>query len=83
MRTTVTLDPDTERLLREESRKTGNSFKKVLNEAVRASLCRRPQVKTVLTPLFEAPFPPVLEHANFNHLGSDWDDETTLDELST
>jgi hypothetical protein len=82
MRTTVTLEPDTEKLLKEESHKTGKSFKKVLNEAVRTALSRRSEGKTVLTPLFEAPFPPAVENANFNRLGSDWDEETTLDELS-
>lgn len=38
MRTTVTLDPDVERYLREACRVRGKSFKKVLNEALRASL---------------------------------------------
>ena len=34
MRTTVTLDPETERLLREAMRQRGQSFKEVLNAAV-------------------------------------------------
>ena len=34
MRTTVTLDPETERLLREAMRQRGQSFKEVLNRAV-------------------------------------------------
>jgi hypothetical protein len=38
MRTTVTLDPDVEHLLRQEVRKSGMSFKVVLNRAVRESL---------------------------------------------
>ncbi len=38
MRTTVTLDPDVERYLRDACRARGKSFKKVLNEALRASL---------------------------------------------
>jgi hypothetical protein len=38
MRTTVTLDPDVEQLLREAVRKRGQSFKTVLNHAVRESL---------------------------------------------
>lgn len=38
MRTTVTLDPDVERLLKEEVHRTRSSFKAVLNNAVRASL---------------------------------------------
>jgi hypothetical protein len=38
MRTTVTLDPDVETLLRKEMRRRGEPFKQVLNDAVRAGL---------------------------------------------
>jgi hypothetical protein len=38
MRTTVTLDSDVERLLRQAVRRTGRSFKDVLNRAVREAL---------------------------------------------
>jgi hypothetical protein len=38
MRTTVTIEADTEHLLREEVHRTGQSFKKVLNLAVRRAL---------------------------------------------
>ncbi len=38
MRTTLTLDPDTEKLLRDEQHRTKNSFKEVLNNAVRTAL---------------------------------------------
>lgn len=41
MRTTVTLDPDVERMLRVTMRERGSSFKEALNEAVRTGL-RRP-----------------------------------------
>jgi len=38
MRTTLTLDPDTEKLLRDEQHRTKSSFKEVLNTAVRTAL---------------------------------------------
>jgi hypothetical protein len=38
MRTTVTLDPDVEALLRKHVRQSGEAFKQVLNNAVRAGL---------------------------------------------
>jgi hypothetical protein len=38
MRTTVTLDPDVERLLRETMRRSRKGFKQVLNEALRRGL---------------------------------------------
>ena len=40
MRTTVTLDPDTEQLLRQRMRERRISFKQALNEAVRDGLTR-------------------------------------------
>ena len=38
MRTTVTLDDDVERLLREEMHQSGRSFKETLNAAVRSGI---------------------------------------------
>lgn len=38
MRTTVTLDPDVEALLRKTMRERGLSFKEALNEAIRSGL---------------------------------------------
>lgn len=38
MRTTVTLDPDAEMLLRRRMRERGQSFKQTLNEAIRNGL---------------------------------------------
>lgn len=38
MRTTVTLDPDVESMLRKEVRRRGEPFKRVLNNAIRAGL---------------------------------------------
>ena len=38
MRTTVTLDPDTERIVRDRMRERGVSFKQALNDAIRAGL---------------------------------------------
>lgn len=40
MRTTVTLDPDLQRLLKETALRSGRPFKQVLNDAVRAGLQR-------------------------------------------
>ena len=38
MRTTVTLDPDVESMLRKEVRRRGEPFKQVLNNAIRTGL---------------------------------------------
>ena len=46
MRTTVTLDPDVDRLLREVVRERDLSFKDAVNEAIRAGLTKeRPRQK--------------------------------------
>jgi hypothetical protein len=42
MRTTVTLDPDVERLLKNEAHARGQSFKMALNEAVRKAFQTSP-----------------------------------------
>ena len=84
MRTTVTIDADTEHLLRQEVRRTGRSYKEILNLAIRRSLLPRAEEnKSVkVTPLFKAPFPPALSRGSMNRLADQWDDEDTLRELT-
>lgn len=82
MRTTVTIDADTEALLKEEAARTGQSFKAVLNHAVKQALGRRSREIRV-EPLFPAPFPPDLAQQSFNRLAAAWDDEETLQEISS
>ncbi len=83
MRTTVTIDPDTEALLRGEMRRTGISFKEVLNQSIRRSLMasREETGRVAIAPLFPAAFPAELEGRSFNRLADDLDDESTLREL--
>ncbi len=42
MRTTVTLDPDVDQLLRQVIQERGLSFKDAINEAIRSGLNKRP-----------------------------------------
>ncbi|MFC8381683.1 antitoxin [Nocardia sp. NPDC057272] len=51
MRTTVTLDPDVAALIAKRMRETGASFKKALNDAVRATLSSRPTRTEVRLPM--------------------------------
>ncbi len=49
MRTTVTLDPDTEALVKRRMRERGLSFKEAVNDAIRAGLApagTRPEYRT-------------------------------------
>jgi|688.fasta_scaffold375436_3 hypothetical protein len=83
VRTTVTIDPDTEHLLREEAARTGNSFKEVLNQAIRRALGRRaPGQDFRVVPLFAAPFPGEIVGRNMNRLADELDDEETIRELA-
>lgn len=82
MRTTVTLDPDTEHLLQEQIRRSGKSFKQTLNDAIRRGIRPEKTVQVSPSPLFEKPFPNELENLSFNRLAEEWDDEETIRELS-
>lgn len=81
MRTTVTLEADTEHLLREAVRTTNRSFKQVLNEAIRRGLTSQEGVPTRVEPLFKHPFPRELSGVSFNRVADELDDEITLQEL--
>lgn len=50
MRTTVTLDPDVERYIKEACRTQEKSFKHVINEALRASLKPKEATPELLPP---------------------------------
>jgi hypothetical protein len=78
VRTTVTIDSDTEALLREEVARSGLSFKEVLNRSVRKALGSNGATVRV-EPLFVAPFPAQLP--SFNRLADQWDDQDTVREL--
>jgi hypothetical protein len=57
MRTTVTLDPDTEQMVRRRMREHGVSFKQALNDAIRsgdAQAASRRRFRTETTPMGES-----------------------------
>jgi hypothetical protein len=82
MRTTVTIDPDTEMLLREEMKRTSQSFKKVLNHSIRRGLSLENRGTVTVVPLFGDPFPAELATRSMNRLADELDDEETLRELA-
>lgn len=77
----MTIDPDTEILLREEVRRSGRSFKRVLNDAVRGAFSQGGKQIQKVEPLFSHPFPREFEGRSFNQLADEWEDETTIQEL--
>jgi hypothetical protein len=59
MRTTVTLDPDTEALIRRRMKERNLSFKQVLNDAIREGLTQSPGGEEVSTPTVDMGLPRV------------------------
>ena len=49
MRTTVTLDPDTEQIVRRRMRERGLSFKEAVNDAIRSGVTASPHDKPFRT----------------------------------
>ena len=82
MRTTVTIDPDTELLLNEEMRRSGRSFKQVLNLALRQALSRQRSQQQV-KPIFSAAFPSDLEGQSMNRLADSLDDLRSIQEMGS
>jgi hypothetical protein len=84
MRTTVAIDADNEQRIRDEIRRTGRTFRAILNEAIRRGLGSVPPEfpPNVVEPLFTAPFPTALDDHGFNHLADELDDHETLAELN-
>lgn len=74
MRTTVTLDPDSEALIRSLMRERGFTFKQAINEAIRAGLARarRPEFRT---PAFRMGAPAVAIDRALRLAGEMEDDE--------
>lgn len=58
MRTTVTLDPDTEHLIRQRMKEKGVSFKRALNDAIREGAAGREPAPHE-TPTFDMGIPSV------------------------
>jgi len=57
MRTTVTLDPDTEQMVRQRMAARGVSFKRALNDAIREGARAEARVDAFHTPVFEMGVP--------------------------
>ena len=82
MRTTLTLDDDVARELREQVRRSGSSFKQVLNAALRRGLRTGEKPSRGLAPFrvepFSSPFQPGVDPGRLNQLA----DELEVEELA-
>lgn len=81
MRTTVTLDPDVEILLRKQVRESGEPFKQVLNNAVRAGLRATKKGPRVFRPLTFDMGKPTIDLAKALGLSAELEDEEVIRQL--
>ena len=75
MRTTVTLDPDVEALLKRLMRERGMSFKQAVNHAIRAGLAESPGRAPARTPTFRMGFEPAIPWDKALRLAAELEDE--------
>jgi len=85
VRTTITLDPDVERMLRDAMHRSRKSFKETLNAAVRRGLtCGKDQVarnRFVVKGPFLGRIQPGIDPAGFNKLVDKLEDEAIVEKL--
>jgi hypothetical protein len=81
MRTTVTLDPDTEAIVRRLMRERGLTFKAALNEAIRAGARAGQPAPIVRTPAFDLG-QPRLPIDRALRLAADLEDEELIRKLA-
>ena len=75
MRTTVTLAPDVEALLKRLMRERGMSFKEAVNYAIRAGLAPPPPGAAARTPTFRMGYEPTLPWDKALRLAAELEDE--------
>jgi hypothetical protein len=81
MRTTVTLDPDVESMLRKEVRRRGEPFKQVLNNAIRTGLRDTGRRDEAFEPLVFDMGRPWLDLTKAASLAADMEDEELVGRL--
>ena len=86
MRTTLTLDPDVVRLLREEEHRRRTSFKEVVNDAIRRGLAPGARAEAPSPYVVEAhrtTLRPGIDPASLNELAHDLEDEAVIERMRT
>jgi hypothetical protein len=81
MRTTLTLDPDVVRLLKEEEHRRKTSFKEVVNDAIRRGLApqaRRREASPYRVEPHRTTLEPGIDSAGLNKLADELEDEAVL-----
>jgi hypothetical protein len=75
MRTTLTIDPDVEKLLEQETQRTRKPFKQVVNEALRRGLTRSPaRPRKITLKVHDSRLRPGYDPSSFNSLADELED---------
>jgi hypothetical protein len=82
VRTTITLDPDTEALVKRAMRERGISFKEAVNEAIRAGLASGSEAPAARTPTFRMGYNPVIPWDRALRLAGEMEDEEIARKLA-
>jgi hypothetical protein len=82
MRTTVTLEPDVEALVRKAMRERGLSFKQAVNDAIRAGLAPASDRPVTGTPTFRMGFNPLIPLDKALRLAGELEDEELIRKLA-
>lgn len=82
MRTTLTLDPEVERLVSDEVHRTRRPFKQVVNDAIRRGLAPRladePEERYRVE-VYRTKLRPGIDPTSINHLADELDDEGAIE----
>lgn len=79
VRTTLTLEPDVQKLLEQETQRTRKPFKQVVNEALRRGLTRREKkAQKVVLRVHDGRLRPGYDPAAFNALADELEDAGQL-----
>ncbi|HVE46929.1 MAG TPA: CopG family transcriptional regulator [Acidimicrobiales bacterium] len=82
MRTTVTLDPDVETMVKRLMRDRGLSFKEAVNHAIRSGLAATPPAKAFSTPTFRMGFDPSIPWDRALSLAGELEDDELIRRLA-
>jgi hypothetical protein len=81
MRTTVTLDPDVEALVKKRMQERDLTFKQALNEAIRAGLAPKKR-KPFRTPTFDLGLAPNVDWDKASHIVGELEDREILRKMA-
>lgn len=82
MRTTVTLEPDVDALVKRLMRDRGLSFKQAVNEAIRAGLAPAGSTTPARTPTFRMGFEPAVRWEKALQLAGELEDDELVRRLA-